>query len=201
MEPKTESVDIQSSDQEANRKRRRFLLLATDVVGGIAVIGAATPFVGSMFPSERAKAAGAPVEVDIQDLAPEAMRVVEWRGKPVWIMRRNDEMLAEIRATDGVVSDPHSDVPQQPKYAQNEYRSIKPDVGVCVHPSGLFTQICACIRQNRDGSKLDGRILLSLPRIKVRSCRPCNQRVACSDKSSGSSLQIRNCRQASHRFG
>ena len=132
MEPKTESINVKSSDLEANRKRRRFLLLATDVVGGIAVIGAATPFVGSMFPSERAKAAGAPVEVDIQDLAPEAMRVVEWRGKPVWIMRRNDEMLAEIRAADGVVSDPHSDVPQQPKYAQNEYRSIKPDVGVLV---------------------------------------------------------------------
>jgi ubiquinol-cytochrome c reductase iron-sulfur subunit len=134
METKTEtgSANVNPNREEANSKRRRFLLLATDVVGGIAVVGAATPFVGSMCPSERAKAAGAPVEADIQDLAPEAIQVVEWRGKPVWIMRRNDEMLAEIRAADSMVSDPHSDVPQQPKYAQNEYRSIKPDVGVLV---------------------------------------------------------------------
>ena len=119
-----------------NRTRRR-LLLASGAAGVVSAAGGAVPFVASMLPSERARAAGAPVTVDIHDLAPGEMRTVSWRGKPVWILRRTDSMLAHIRADDALASDPHSDVPQQPDYAKNEYRSIRPEiavlVGVCTH--------------------------------------------------------------------
>jgi len=90
-----------------------------------------------MFNSERAKAAGAPVEADISELAPGALQIVEWRGKPVWILRRTAVMLAAIRADDSLVADPRSEVSQQPDYARNELHSIRPDiavlVGVCTH--------------------------------------------------------------------
>jgi ubiquinol-cytochrome c reductase iron-sulfur subunit len=118
-------------------KSRRNLIVAGSVAGGLAGIGAAVPFVWSMWPSERAKAAGAPVEADISGLAPGEMTVVEWRGKPVWVMRRTKEMLEGIRKADDRVSDPKSDVPNQPDYARNEYRSLKPEylvlVGICTH--------------------------------------------------------------------
>ena len=124
-------------DQEVDKSKRGFLVVATSVVGGVAAGAAAVPFVGSMFPSERAKAAGAPVEADISKLAPGEMQIVEWRGKPVFIIRRTKEMLEGIEKNNGVVADPKSEVPQQPDYAKNEFRSIKPDisvlVGVCTH--------------------------------------------------------------------
>ena len=90
-----------------------------------------------MLPSERAKAAGAPVEADISKLAPGEMKIIEWRGKPVWIVNRTKEMLAGITKNNSKVSDPKSDVPLQPDYAKNEFRSIKPEIavleGVCSH--------------------------------------------------------------------
>lgn len=123
--------------QGANSSKRRLLIGATSLIVGAATIGAAVPFVASMWPSERAKAAGAPVEADIGALAPGAMQIVAWRGKPVWILRRTAQMLADIRRDDPLASDPRSDVPQQPDYAKNEFRSIVPDiavlVGVCTH--------------------------------------------------------------------
>ncbi len=125
------------SDQEVDKDKRGLLLAVTGFVGGVAAAATAVPFAGSMFPSERAKAAGAPVEADISKLAPGEMQVVEWRGKPVWIMNRTKEMLEGIKKSDSRTSDPNSDVPQQPPYAKNEYRSIKPDIvvleGVCTH--------------------------------------------------------------------
>ena len=125
------------SDKNVDRDKRGFLLAATGVVGGVAAAATAVPFAGSMFPSERAKAAGAPVEADISKLAPGEMQIVEWRGKPVWIVNRTKEMLDGIKKSDSRTSDPNSDVPQQPAYAKNEYRSIKPDIvvleGVCTH--------------------------------------------------------------------
>jgi ubiquinol-cytochrome c reductase iron-sulfur subunit len=125
------------SDQEVDKGKRGFLAAATSVVGGAAVAAVAVPFVGSMVPSERAKAAGAPVEADISKLGPGEMQIVEWRGKPVWIMRRTPEMLEDVKNDNALVADPNSSVPQQPEYAKNEYRSIKPDVlvlvGVCTH--------------------------------------------------------------------
>jgi len=125
---------------------RRQLLLATSAAGGVAVAAVAVPFVGSLTPSERAKAAGAPVEVDISKLQPGQMMTVEWRGKPVWIINRTKEMLDSLKQTDSEVSDPNSEKPMQPEYAKNETRSIKPDilvaVGICTHlgcsPSDKF---------------------------------------------------------------
>ena len=125
------------SDQEVDKGKRGFLIGATGVVGGIAAAATAVPFAGSMLPSERAKAAGAPVEADISMLAPGEMQIVEWRGKPVWIVNRTKEMLEGIKKSDSKVSDPKSEVPLQPEYAKNEYRSIKPEIavieGVCSH--------------------------------------------------------------------
>lgn len=116
---------------------RRNLIVATGAVGVAAGAGVAVPFAWSWWPSERAKAAGAPVEADISNIAPGEMSVVEWRGKPVWIMRRTKEMLDTLAADDAKVSDPKSEVDQQPEYAKNEYRSIKPEflvlVGICTH--------------------------------------------------------------------
>ena len=118
-------------------KTRRNLIVSTSVVGGAAAAGAAVPFVMSMWPSERAKAAGAPVEVDVSKLAPGELGIFEWRGKPVWVMKRTKEMLDGIKKADGNVTDPQSKVEQQPAYAKNEYRSTKPElmvlVGVCTH--------------------------------------------------------------------
>lgn len=125
------------SEQKVDTGKRDFLVAATSVVGGVAAAVTATPFVASMFPSERAKAAGAPIEVDVSKLAPGEMQIQEWRGKPVWILRRTPEMLEGIAKDAGLVADPKSEVPQQPDYARNETRSIKPDlavlVGVCTH--------------------------------------------------------------------
>jgi ubiquinol-cytochrome c reductase iron-sulfur subunit len=118
-------------------KTRRNLVVATSVVGGAAGVASAVPFVASMLPSERAKAAGAPVEVDLAKLAPGEMAVVEWRGKPVWVIRRTKEMLESLKAVQAKLTDPASKSSKQPKYAENEYRSQKPDVmvmeGVCTH--------------------------------------------------------------------
>ena len=117
--------------------RRRFLITATSVAGGIARVAWATPFILSMMPSERAKAAGAPVEVDISKLEPGMLLLVEWRGKVVWILSRTPEMLATLTTLDGKLSDPNSEREQQPEYAQNLTRSIRPEIlvttGVCTH--------------------------------------------------------------------
>src|SRR3954464_7084962 len=108
-------------------KTRRNLIIATSVAGGAASVGAAVPFVWSMFPSERAKAAGAPVEIDISKLAPGELGIYEWRGKPGGVMKRTKEMLDGIKQADARVSDPASKVEQQPTYAKNEFRSAKPE--------------------------------------------------------------------------
>jgi ubiquinol-cytochrome c reductase iron-sulfur subunit len=125
------------SDKEMDQRKRRFLVAATSVAGGVAAGAVAVPFVASMLPSERAKAAGAPVEVDISKMAPGEQMTVEWRGKPVWIVRRTPAMLEAIKKDDDKVADPTSKKLQQPAYAKNEFRSIKPDylvvVGICTH--------------------------------------------------------------------
>jgi ubiquinol-cytochrome c reductase iron-sulfur subunit len=118
-------------------KNRRNLVIATSVAGGAASIGAAIPFAASMFPSERAKAAGAPVEVDISAIAPGEMKIFEWRGKPVWVIRRTPQMVDSLKTAASRLTDPDSSASQQPAYAKNEYRSLKPDLmvmeGVCTH--------------------------------------------------------------------
>ena len=125
------------SEQEKMDPTRRNLLIATSVAGGAAGLGAAVPFVASMIPSHRARAAGAPVEVDISRIAPGELAVIEWRGKPVWVIRRTKEMLDSLKGADARLTDPASKSSEQPRYAQNEYRSEKPELmvmeGVCTH--------------------------------------------------------------------
>lgn len=119
--------------------QRRTWIGVTCVAGAAGVIGTAVPFVSSFQPSERAKAAGAPVDVDISGLAPGQMARAEWRGKPIWLLRRTPAMLESLKKTDAEVADPSSkrtEVPT-PDYAKNEYRSRKPDmlvlIGICTH--------------------------------------------------------------------
>ena len=124
---------------EALKKSRRTWIGITCAAGAVGGVGAAVPFVASFTPSDRAKAAGAPVEADISGLAPGTMMSVEWRGKPVWILRRTEAMLATLKGTDAEVADPNSDRTAfpTPAYAKNEWRSIKPEflvvVGICTH--------------------------------------------------------------------
>ena len=126
------------ADNELDDGKRRFLITASTVAAsGAAAAAAAVPFVASMLPSERAKAAGAPVEVDVSKLEPGQRMIVEWRGKPVWIVRRTPEMLKMVKADDERVADPQSSRSAQPQYAKHEYRSAKPEylvlVGICTH--------------------------------------------------------------------
>ena len=125
---------------------RRRLVVATAAVGGVGAVAALVPFLSSMLPSERAKAAGAPVEVEIGNLEPGQMMTVEWRGKPVWIINRSKDMLESLPKLADAVADPKSEKKMQPDYAKNENRSIKPEimvmVGICTHlgcsPSSKF---------------------------------------------------------------
>ncbi len=126
-----------TSEAAVNLDKRNFLI-ASSAVGALGCVAVAVPFVASMTPSERAKAAGAPVEVDVSKIAPGTMMTVEWRGKPVWIINRTTEMTAELTKHDDQLIDPNCDVTsQQPSYCKNTDRSIKPDlaviVGICTH--------------------------------------------------------------------
>ena len=118
---------------------RRNWMIACGAAGGVAAAATAIPFLGSMTPSEKARSAGAPVEVNIDDIAPGGVKIVEWRGKPVWIVRRTPEMLASLKGTESQLADPNSDRKDYPvpDYAKNEHRSIKPEylvaVGICTH--------------------------------------------------------------------
>jgi ubiquinol-cytochrome c reductase iron-sulfur subunit len=169
--------------EEKMNGRRRFLVAATTVVGGIATVGVATPFMLSMMPSERAKAAGAPVEVDISKLEQGQLLLVEWRGKVVWVLKRSEEMLGTLTQLEqeDALADPDSEREQQPEYAKNSTRSIKPETlvveGLCTHlgcspvyrkdiaPADLGEDwlggfFCPC-----HGSKFDlaGRVYKNLP--------------------------------------
>ena len=125
------------SEDHVDNKRRRLLTIATAGVGALGAVGLAVPFAGSLTPSEKAKAAGAPVEVDISKMEPGQQITVEWRGKPVWIINRSAEILDLLPSVDGRLVDPGSETDQQPEYAKNPYRSIKQEilvlVGICTH--------------------------------------------------------------------
>ena len=120
-----------------NSGRRRFLTAATSVVGAVGMGFVLVPFISSMQPSAKARAAGAPVRADISKLEPGQMIRVKWRGKPVWLVRRTEKMLEVLPTLDTTLRDPESLESIQPPYAQNEYRSIKPEllvtVGICTH--------------------------------------------------------------------
>ena len=136
-EAATQAVTGQPSTPAVDARKRRFLLGATGVVGGIGIVASAVPFVMSFFPSERAKAAGAPVEVDIGKLEPGQKIDVEWRGKVVWLINRTPEMLASLPKVAGQLADPESKKSVQPSYVKPDTRSVKPAilvmVGICTH--------------------------------------------------------------------
>ena len=169
-------------DDRVDKGRRRFLTAVTSGVGAVGGVFAATPFVLSMTPSERAKAAGAPVEIDISRLQAGQMLKEIWRGSPVWVVSRTPEMLESLKTLDDQLQDPNSERSTQPKFAMNEFRSRNSDilvlVGICTHlgcspaqkfavgpasgisddwPGGFF---CPC-----HGSKFDlsGRVYKNVP--------------------------------------
>lgn len=125
------------SSDGVNTGRRRFLIGATSAVGAAGAVGIAVPFVGSWNPSARAKAAGAPVKADIGKLEPGQMVVVAWRGKPVYVVNRTEEMLANLPKLNGELKDPESEISLQPDYVQGVARSIRPEIlvieGLCTH--------------------------------------------------------------------
>lgn len=166
---------------EPDLRRRRFLIVATVGIGGAGLVAASIPFLESMSPSEAAKAAGTPVEVDISKVEPGMLLTVAWRGKPVWVVHRTGAMLDLLGKHDDRLADPQSRQPQQPGYARNATRSINPQylvaIGICTHlgciptfrpevapadlgpdwPGGFY---CPC-----HGSKFDlaGRVLKNVP--------------------------------------
>ena len=126
------------ANEDVNTGRRRFLTATTAVVGAVGAGFAAVPFIKSWSPSARARFAGAPVSQDISALVEGAQMVINWRGQPIFISRRSKAMLDVMKSLDGILADPASaNADQQPKYAQNATRSIKPEisvlVGVCTH--------------------------------------------------------------------
>lgn len=125
------------SNDGVNAGRRRFLVAATSVVGAAGAVGAAVPFVGSWFPSAKAKAAGAPVKVNVSKIEPGQQMIAEWRGQPVFIVRRTEEILGNLKKIEGQLADPTSKNSTQPTYVDPETRSIKPEVllliGICTH--------------------------------------------------------------------
>lgn len=125
------------SNAPVDKGRRRFLTVATSVVGGAGAVGVAVPFIASWNPSAKARIAGAPVEVKIDKVEPGQLLRVEWRGSPVWILRRTPEMIDSLSNVEDQLRDPESSEPQQPEYAQNQHRSRDPEwfvaVGICTH--------------------------------------------------------------------
>ena len=123
--------------EDVNNGRRRFLTAATSAVGAAGVVGIAVPFVGSWNPSAKAEAAGAPVKADLTKLEPGAMVVVEWRGKPVYVVHRTQEMLDLLPSVDGYLKDPESEISKQPAYITGIQRSLRPEYlvieGLCTH--------------------------------------------------------------------
>ncbi|MBF8781843.1 ubiquinol-cytochrome c reductase iron-sulfur subunit [Pseudomonas fulva] len=169
------------SNDAVNAGRRRFLVAATSVVGAAGAVGAAVPFVGSWFPSAKAKAAGAPVKINISKIEPGQQMVAEWRGQPVFIVRRTEEILGNLAKLEAELADPQSEASQQPTYVDPRTRSIKPEilllVGLCTHlgcsptfrpevapadlgPKWLGGYFCPCHGSHYD---LAGRVYRSQP--------------------------------------
>ncbi len=125
------------SSEGVDLKKRRFLTTATAVVGAVGAGFVAVPFIKNWNPSERAKAAGAPEEADISALEPGGLLRVKWRGKVCWVVHRTEQNLKDLPTLDDMLSDPTSEVPNQPEYCKNPTRSIKPEylvaIGICTH--------------------------------------------------------------------
>lgn len=160
------------------QRRREWLAAATGATAAIGLVAASVPFVESLEPSAAARARGAPVSVDASDIAPASLRVVEWRGRPVWLLRRSDEMLRALAAPNDALADPDSVRSTQPPACANAWRSLRPElfvaVGLCTHlgcsptlrldediaARGAGGFVCPC-----HGSRFDlaGRVLKNMP--------------------------------------
>ncbi|MGB9429358.1 MAG: ubiquinol-cytochrome c reductase iron-sulfur subunit [Gammaproteobacteria bacterium] len=125
--------------EEIDKSKRHFLTVATVVVGAVGVVMTAVPFVSSMEPSARALGLGGPVDIDVSKIELGGMIKAKWRGKPTWVVQRPQAALSELPQNDPLLRDPDSNEPQQPAYAKNGWRSIKPElfvvIGVCTHLS------------------------------------------------------------------
>jgi ubiquinol-cytochrome c reductase iron-sulfur subunit len=179
LTPKLAGAAGELSPDDAERRQ---WIVTTAAAGGVAAVAASVPFVSSLAPSERAKAAGGPVEVDLADIPPGGMKTVEWRGKPVWVVRRTPQMIAALQGHDAELADPASLRDQQPDEARNAVRAVRPEVfvavGICTHlgcsptavaqgsanpslpsdwPGGFF---CPCHGSTFDGA---GRVFKNKP--------------------------------------
>ncbi len=167
------------SKDSVNTGRRKFLTAASVVIGGVGAAAAVSPFIASWMPSARARALGAPVEVDVSGLEVGSQVTVEWRGNPIWVIRRPESAISRLAGMDKILRDPDSVEDQQPEYAKNPYRSIKEEflvlIGLCTHlgcvpnyrpelgaiePSWQGGFFCPC-----HGSKFDlaGRVYKGVP--------------------------------------
>ena len=133
----TDTTEAHDTAGDHSETRRRFLTAATSVVGVGGVAGVAVPFLGSWNPSEKAKAAGAPVRADIGGIEPGQMVVIEWRGKPVYVLRRTAEQVSDLATLNGDLKDPLSEASAQPAYISGEARALNEEllviVGLCTH--------------------------------------------------------------------
>lgn len=168
-----------SSDNNIDKKKRKFLVRATAAMSVFGAAMAGIPFVASLSPSNKAKALGGPIKVKVDEMKPGDQLTVMWRGRPIWIVRRDKRMLETLKEVTSELRDPQSEQPQQPDYAKNEYRSRKPEflilVGICTHlgcvptyrpePKSISSNwlggfFCTC-----HGSKFDlaGRVYKGVP--------------------------------------
>ena len=172
-------------NKEINQGRRRFLTLATAGAGAIAAVGVATPLAASWFPSEKAKAAGASIEVDVSKIEAGQLTIAEWRGKPIFVLHRTPAQLKDLPSLDSALADPASTADQQPEYCKNPTRAIKENIWVAI------AHLPPRCRRGRFGRRLmERRFLLPLPRLQIRLGRPCLCRRSCTDQSGHSSIQI-----------
>lgn len=169
----------QNNHNSIDEDRRRFLLGTTCALGGIGALCALMPLASSWLPSAKTQSEAGPIQVDLRHMEPGEQVTVEWRGKPVWIIKRTQEMLQKLKENNSQLRDPHSITDQQPAYAQNEYRSLNPEylilIGICTHlgcspkykptmgdlspdwPGGFF---CPCHGSTFD---LAGRVFKNVP--------------------------------------
>ncbi len=184
--------------------RRDFLYIATGAVGAVGAAATLIPLIDQMNPDRATIAAGAPISVDISKVAPGQQIQVFWRSKPILIVNRPPAVLKVLQEKKMVdrLSDPDSTVHQQPPYAQNWHRSVKPEyavlVGICTH-LGCIPQILARPESDHAGGRLAGRLFLPLPRLEIRSRRPRLFRRAGALQPAGAALSLRERQDAAHR--
>ncbi len=158
MKNSDSNLNRSAKEPQINEQRRHFLKIAACAIGGVSALCAPIPFISSWMPGTKAKIKALPIQVDISQLKPGEQLTVEWRGKPVWILRRTSEMLQTLIQHNAQLRDPNSLTPQQPAAAQNAYRSINPEylvvIGICTH-LGCTPRLVSEVQKNQ-GKKIEG---------------------------------------------